>query len=318
MEKLPIPVDADVLVGHAGSDDAGVYRMSDDSALVITVDFFAPIVDDPYDFGRIAAANSLSDVYAMGGRPLVALNVAAFPEGKLPAEVLADILRGGVETAAGAGCAVIGGHTVNDAEPKYGLCVVGTVHPDKVVTNGGAQAGDALILTKPLGTGILSTVLKAGKLDAGGVGRLVEVMTTLNDKASAKMLEFGATACTDVTGYGLAGHALEMARAAGLTIRIVSAEVPALEGALAAAGNGHLTGGGNNNRAFVAADASIDPAIGENLLHVICDPQTAGGLLIAVPRDRAPALMDSLEKVCPGAAIVGEFVEHDGVSLEIV
>ena len=242
MEKLPIPVDADVLVGHAGSDDAGVYRMSKDSALVITVDFFAPIVDDPYDFGRIAAANSLSDVYAMGGRPLVALNVAAFPEGKLPAEVLADILRGGVETAAGAGCAVIGGHTVNDAEPKYGLCVVGTVHPDKVVTNGGAQAGDALILTKPLGTGILSTVLKAGKLDAGGVGRLVEVMTTLNDKASAKMLEFGATACTDVTGYGLAGHALEMARAAGLTIRIVSAEVPALEGALAAAGQ-HFCGG---------------------------------------------------------------------------
>ncbi len=318
MEKLPIQVDADVLVGHAGSDDAGVYRMSDDSALVVTVDFFAPIVDDPYDFGRIAAANSLSDVYAMGGRPLVALNVAAFPEGKLPAEVLADILRGGVETAAAAGCAVIGGHTVNDAEPKYGLCVVGTVHPDKVVTNGGAQAGDALILTKPLGTGILSTALKAGQLDAGGIGRLVEVMTTLNDKASARMLEFGATACTDVTGYGLAGHALEMARAAGLTVRIVSAEVPALEGALEGAGKGHLTGGGNNNRTFAAADASIDPAIGKNLLHVIFDPQTAGGLLIAVSSDRARALMDSLEEVCPGAAIVGECLEHDGVSLEIV
>jgi selenide,water dikinase len=254
----------------------------------------------------------------MGGRPLVALNVAAFPEGKLPAEVLADILRGGVETAAGAGCAVIGGHTVNDAEPKYGLCVVGTVHPDKIVTNGGAQAGDALILTKPLGTGILSTVLKAGQLDAGGVGRLVEVMTTLNDKASARMLEFGATACTDVTGYGLAGHALEMARAAGLTVRIVSAEVPVLAGALEGAGKGHLTGGGNNNRTFADADASIDPAIGENLLHVIFDPQTAGGLLIAVASDRARALMDSLEKVCPGAAIVGECLEHDGVSLEIV
>lgn len=315
---MPVPVDADVLVGHAGSDDAGVYRLSDDSALVVTVDFFTPIVDDPYDFGRIAAANSLSDVYAMGGRPLVALNVAGFPEGKLPAEVLAEILRGGVETAAAAGCAVIGGHTVNDAELKYGLCVVGTVHPDKVVTNGGARAGDALILTKPLGTGILSTALKAGQLDAGGIGRLVEVMTALNDKASAKMLEFDATACTDVTGYGLAGHALEMARAAGLTVRIVSAEIPALEGALRAAGDGHLTGGGKTNRAFVAADASIDPAIGDNLLNVIFDPQTAGGLLIAVARDRARALVEALEGVCPGAAIVGECLEHDGVSLEIV
>lgn len=294
-----------------------MYRLTDDTALVLTVDFFMPIVDDPVDFGRIAAVNSLSDVYAMGGRPLAALNVAGFPEKKLSADILARILQGGAESAARAGCAIVGGHTVDDAELKYGLAVVGFVHPDRIVTNAGARPGDELILTKPLGTGLLSTALKKGKLDGDAVRRLVDVMTALNDTASARMLEHGVTACTDITGFGLAGHAYEMANASGVTIRLDSASVPVIEGALWAARRGYLTGGGNNNRAFVKNETAIDPGIDENLLHVVFDPQTAGGLFIAVPADRSLSLLDSLRDACQQASVVGECLPRQDALVEI-
>lgn len=304
-------------MGHAGSDDAGVYRVSEESALVLTVDFFPPIVDHPFDYGRIASSNSLSDVYAMGGRPLVALNVAGFPENKLSPDVLAEILRGGADTAERAGCAIVGGHTINDAELKYGLAVVGTIHPDRIVTNAGARPGDALILTKPLGTGLLSTALKQEQLDTEAERRLVETMAALNDVGSARMVEHGATACTDITGFGLGGHALEMANASEVTIRIESASVPLMEGALWAAKRGYLTGGGNANRRFVQGQAEIDPAIDEHQLHVLFDPQTAGGLLIALPPRQAPVLLGSLRQSCPDATVVGQCLSREEVALII-
>ena len=303
MSKLPVNADPNVLVGHAGSDDAGVYRMSDELALVLTVDYFTPIVDDAYDFGRVAATNSLSDVYAMGARPVAALNIAGFPEGKVPPDVLGEILRGGADQAAAAGVPVLGGHTVNDPEVKYGLAVVGQVHPDRIVTNAGAKPGDRLVLTKPLGTGTLSTALKNGRLSEAGIRRLVDVMTVLNRDASAAMLEHGAHACTDVTGFGLAGHAHEMAAAGGVTIAIDTAAVPVIEGALESAADGQRPG---KNRSFVEPTTRIADGIDESLLYLMFDPQTAGPLLIAVAPERVDALLDSLS---PDAAVVGRCLE---------
>jgi len=285
---------------------------------VLTLDFFPPIVDDPFDFGRVAAVNSLSDVYAMGGRPLAAMNVAGFPEKKLPAEVLAEILQGGAESAARAGCALVGGHTVDDDELKYGLAVVGTIHPDRIVTNAGARPGDALILTKPLGTGLVSTALMKDELDDDGVRRLIDVMTTPNDTASARMLEHDVTACTDITGFGLAGHCYEMARASGVTVRLQSASLPVIEGALWAAEKGYLTGGGSNNRSFVNREAAVADGLDENLLHIVFDPQTSGGLLIAVPMDNAEALLASLGDACPQASVVGECLRPRNLLLKSV
>ncbi len=302
---MPIGTDERVLVGHTGSDDAGVYRISDDTALVLTVDFFPPIVDDPFDYGRIAATNSLSDVYAMGGKPITALNISGFPENKLSADVLGEILRGGAETAARANCAIVGGHTVNDAELKYGLSVVGTVHPDRIVTNAGARPGDVLVLTKPLGSGVLSTALKKQKLDRDTESALVDVMTRLNDRASEEMLLHNASACTDITGYGLVGHAYEMAQASDVSIHLDSAVLPLIDGALWAARNGYLTGGGSTNRVFVSNDTEIAGGIDENLLHIVSDPQTAGGLLIAISESETPGLVDAIRADCPGAAVVG-------------
>lgn len=316
ISKLPIPTDPNVLVGHAGSDDAGVYRVSDDLALVLTVDFFTPIVDDPYDYGRIAATNSLSDVYAMGGRPIAAVNIAGFPEGKIPADVLGEILRGGADQALKAGVPVLGGHTVNDPEVKYGLAVVGQVHPDRVVTNAGARPGDRLILTKPIGTGMLATALKNEKLDEKGIERIVAVMTTLNKIASELMLAHDVHACTDITGYGLAGHAYELAQASGVSIIIEAGSVPLIPGALQAVTDGHVPGGARNNYSYLE-DATmiadtIDPSLGL-LLH---DPQTAGGLLIAVPDGEAERLVGELKESTPAAAIIGRCVDRIGKSVE--
>jgi selenide,water dikinase len=305
MAKLPVDVDPNVLVGHAGSDDAGVYRISDEEALVLTVDYFTPIVDDAYDFGRVAATNSLSDVYAMGARPVAALNIAGFPEGTIPSEVLGEILRGGADQAMKAGIPVLGGHTVNDPEVKYGLSVVGLVHPDRIVTNSGARPGDRLILTKPVGTGTLSTALKNGRLDEDGVRRIVEVMTTLNREASERMLKHRVHACTDVTGFGLAGHAYEMAEASGVTVEIDSAAVPLIEGALDSAAEGQRPGGAGTNWLFLDDKMRAAPGIDENLLYLMFDPQTAGGLLIAVSEDDAGPLLDALRKTQPSAAVVG-------------
>ncbi len=302
-------------MGFAGSDDAGVYRISDELALVLTVDYFPPIVDDPFDFGRVAAANALSDVYAMGGRPVAALNVAGFPEGTLPPDVLGDVLRGGAETVKAAGAVVVGGHTVKDAELKYGLVVVGFVRPDRIMTNAGARPGDSIILTKPLGTGVLSTALKKGDLDDGTLKILVELMTTLNEAASAKMLEFSATACTDVTGFGLAGHALEMAEASGITIEIDASAVPVMAGAADAVKKGYLTGGGKQNRDYVLKKTRLEASVDPVMQALLFDPQTSGGLLIAVPAGSARALLEHLTPACPRSAVIGSCLPRGEVSL---
>lgn len=317
LEGLPLQVDPNVLIGHAGSDDAGVYQISDDSALVLTVDFFTPIVDDPFDYGRVAATNALSDVYAMGARPIVALNIAGFPEKVLPPDVFTDILRGGSDVATRAGVAIVGGHTVDDKELKYGLAVVGTIHPDRIIANRGACPGDKLILTKPIGTGVLSTVHKEDKLDAAGVTQLVDVMTRLNKEASEQMVAVGVSACTDITGYGLIGHAYEMASSSDVTIHIDSAAVPLIDGALDAAGGGFLTGGGHKNRKYIDPYMRLDGGIDPNLQHLLFDPQTAGGLLIAVGADRADDLLNRLQRNYPKAAVVGTCADASDVSIVI-
>ena len=306
-----------MLVGHAGNDDAGVYRLSDELALVLTVDFFTPIVDDPYDYGRVAATNSLSDVYAMGGRPILALNIAGFPENKIPHEVLGEIIRGGADVARDAGVSIVGGHTVNDAEVKYGLSVVGVIDPRRVVRNGGAKPGDRLILTKPIGTGVLATRLKAGALPPEGTRTLVDVMTTLNREASGLMLQHDPHACTDITGYGLAGHANEMAEASGVTIVLRAADVPLIDGAREAAASGYLTGGGNKTRKFLKDAVALPASLDEAMAALLFDAQTSGGLLIAVAPDHAAPLLAKLKKNHPHAAIVGECVARRGNAIVV-
>lgn len=304
-------------MGHAGSDDAGVYRLSDDSALVATVDFFTPIVDDPYDYGRVAATNSLSDVYAMGGRPIVALNIAGFPENKIPPDVLGEIIRGGADVARTAGVSILGGHTVNDPEVKYGLAVIGLVDPRRIVRNAGAKAGDLLVLTKAIGTGVLATALKQRALSAERTKTLVDSMTQLNREASEAMLRHDPHACTDITGYGLIGHGNEMAEASGVTIVLRAASVPLLEGAREAVEQGHLTGGGNSTRRFMQDKVRIAAAVGETATSLLFDPQTSGGLLIAVAPDRATPLLAELKKNHPGATVVGECVARRDVSIVV-
>ncbi|NIM20030.1 MAG: selenide, water dikinase SelD [Candidatus Latescibacteria bacterium] len=306
-----------LIVGHNTADDAGVYRIGSDSALVLTVDFFQPVVDDPFDFGRVAVANSLSDVYAMGGEPFAALNIAGFPEGELPSEILSEIFKGGLRAAEDAGVVIVGGHTVKDKELKYGLAVVGRVTPDAVVTNAGAKAEDVLILTKPLGSGVLSTALRADKLGADSEGALVEIMAQLNREASRRMLEYGVHACTDITGYGLLGHALELALASEVTCEISSQDVPLLDGALELAGQGLLTAGGGTNRAFVEGNISANSELDEPLQHLLYDPQTSGGLLIALPGDAGSDLVNSLRPVYPHASIIGR-VKKRGTNALIV
>ena len=314
---MPVPIDPNVLVGHAGNDDAGVYRLSDDLAMVLTVDFFTPIVDDAYDYGRVAATKSLSDVYAMGGRPVVALNIAGFPEGTIPSDVLGEILRGGADVARAAGVSIVGGHTVNDPEVKYGLAVVGVIDPRRIVRNGGARPGDVLILTKAIGTGVLATALKRGALSPERTRALVESMTMLNAEASRAMLEHDPHACTDITGYGLIGHANEMAEASNATIVIHSAAVPFLDGAREAAEQGFLTGGGKATRRFLTDRVSIAPSVGETTTSLLFDAQTSGGLLIAVAPDQAPPLLAKLKPNHPYATIVGEHVTRRDVSIVV-
>jgi selenide,water dikinase len=312
-----MPADPNVLVGHAGSDDAGVYRLSDEMAMVLTVDFFTPIVDDAYDYGRVAATNSISDVYAMGGRPVVALNIAGFPEKKLPPEVLREIIRGGADVARAAGVSIVGGHTVNDPEVKYGLAVVGMIDPRRIVRNGGARVGDRLLLSKPIGTGVLATRLKAGALSPDATRRLVDVMTTLNREASELMLQHDVHACTDITGFGLAGHANEMAEGSGVTIVLRAADIPFLEGAYDAAAQGYLTGGGNATRKFLASSVRLAPSLDEPTQALLFDAQTSGGLLMAVPAGEAQPLLTKLRKNHPQAAIVGECVARGDVSIVV-
>jgi len=276
----------DLLVGLQVADDAAVYRLNDAQAIVQTLDFFAPVLDDPYQFGAVAAANAMSDIYAMGGEVLFALNIAAFPE-TMPEEVVAEIFRGGAEKVREAGGVVAGGHSIYDPEPKYGLAVTGSVHPQRILTKGGARAGDRLYLTKALGTGVLCSSLKDGKLAAADLDAAVASMLQLNRGASLAARAADATALTDVTGFGLLGHADEVACASGVRLRILAEAVPALPGALEAIRAGVRTGGSNRNEAYVAARVDLASDLPRELVELLYDPQTSGGLLATLPADRA-------------------------------
>jgi selenide,water dikinase len=281
---IPRATDPNVLVGYDTADDAGVYRLRDDLAIVQTVDFFTPIVDDPFDFGRIAAANALSDVYAMGGTPVSALNLVAFSLQELGEQVLVEILTGGAAIAAQAGVAILGGHSIEDAEPKYGLAVTGVVHPDEVLTNAGGRSGDVLVLTKPLGAGAVSTAVKRGLPDVP-LDAAVTVMTTLNADASLAARAAGAHGMTDVTGFGLLGHLHELALASGLAAEVDAAAVPAIEGVIALLEDeeGAVAGGTRRNRAFAEEFSSFDDAVAPTRRWLVCDAMTSGGLLVSLP-----------------------------------
>jgi selenide, water dikinase len=300
LEGLPRRSDSRLLVGHETMDDAGIFLLSDDLALVQTVDFFAPIVDDPYLFGQIAAANALSDVYAMGGEPLTALNIVGFPSGKLPLDVLREILRGGQEKVHEAGALIVGGHTIIDEELKYGLSVTGRAHPLRLLTNAAARPGDRLVLTKPIGTAILATVAKRGDLPEPETRALGDSMRALNAVASQAALEVGATCVTDVTGFGLLGHASHIARASRVTLRIEVSRVPLLPGARHFAEAGVRTGGADRNRAYL--EPLVDwGAAGEVDRILMIDPQTSGGLLVALRPDSVARYLS----LVPGAAEIG-------------
>lgn len=304
--RLPATRAEELLVGYETGDDAGVYRLTPDLALIQTVDFFTPVVDDPYTYGAIAAANSLSDVYAMGGRPLLALNIVCYPcHGDL--EVLSEILRGGAAKVAEAGALLVGGHTVQDEEPKYGLAVTGTVHPDRLVTNAGARPGDALILTKPLGTGIITTAIKGGLASPDLIEIACATMATLNRSAAEAMQEVGVHACTDITGFGLIGHALEMARASEVTLYLEADRVPLLPEVRELASAGCIPGGTFSNRVYFQPEVAVQKDLTEEEQLIFFDAQTSGGLLIAVPPERADALLRQLNQRGVGeAALIGE------------
>jgi len=312
LRSLPVPVDPNVLVGAATADDAAVYRLSADQALVATVDYITPVVDDPYQFGAIAAANSLSDIYAMGARPLFALNVVGFPRETLPLETLARILEGGAAVAAEAGIGVLGGHSVDDPEPKYGMVALGLVHPDRVVANAGAQPGDRLFLTKPLGMGIVTTAIKRDLAAPATVEQAVTSMRTLNRAGAEAMLAVGPHAATDITGFGLVGHLLEMLQASGAGAHLHLARVPLVDGVWELARSGCYPGGSLRNLAHVAP--SVDWGdLDEAEQIVLADAQTSGGLLIAVPAERAAALRAELEaRGALAAAEIGEVTAEAG------
>jgi len=291
------------------AEDAGVYKLNDELAIVQTVDFFTPIVDDPYTFGQVAAANALSDVYAMGGRPLTAMNIVCFPIKTMDMSVLKEILAGGLDKMREAGVILVGGHSVEDHELKYGLSVTGIIHPARVVLNAGARVGDKLLLTKPLGTGIINTAVKAEMADQKAVARSISCMTSLNRKASEVMMEAHVHACTDVTGFGLLGHACEMIEGADVGMVIHSAAVPFFPEAKELAEMGLVPGGLHRNREFRVNMVEIDPQVPTYLVDILFDPQTSGGLLISVPGSEARPLLQMMhEHGIPEAAIIGEIV----------
>lgn len=293
-------------MGRETSDDAGVYRLTEDMALVQTMDFITPVVNDPYDFGRIAAANALSDVYAMGGRPLTAMNVVCFPVRTMDKAILREILRGGVEKVHEAGAALVGGHSVEDPEIKFGLSVTGLVHPGKVLTNAGVRPGDALVLTKPIGTGVMATAMKAGLISHMAERAAIESMAALNRNAADVMAPFPVSACTDVTGFGLLGHAMEMARASGVLITIEAAKVPILPEVLDAVQMGLVPAGSFANRNFCAKQLREAKPIDPMLLDILADAQTSGGLLISLPERDATELVSMLhQKGVMDASIIG-------------
>jgi selenide,water dikinase len=305
---LPVD-DPNALVGHATGDDAAVYRLAEDRALVVTADFFTPIVDDPYDFGRIAATNALSDLYAMGAKPLFVLNLVGFPRKLLSEGILDEILRGGSDVTRGVGIPVLGGHSIDDAEPKYGLVAIGEVHPERMVTNAGARPGDRLVLTKPIGSGVIATAIKRGEADAGTIRSAVDVMATLNDVAAAAMIDAGIRGATDVTGFGLLGHLRNLLRASGVAARVEGGAVPFLPGAERLAAAGHVPGGSRRNLEDLVEAVAFPEAMDETMRILLCDAQTSGGLLMAVPPERLDALLDVLTGRIPTVAVIGEVEE---------
>jgi len=301
--------DPNLIVGMERAEDAGVYKLSDDLAIIQTVDFFTPIVDDPYMFGQIAAANALSDVYAMGGKPLTAMNIVCFPIKTMDISILREILKGGLDKMKEAGVTLVGGHSVEDSELKYGLSVTGTIHPLKVLTNVGAKVGDRLILTKPLGTGIINTAIKGGMAKEDSIERVTRYMASLNKRASEIMQEIGANACTDVTGFGLLGHAFEMIEGTGKGIVINASDVPMFPEAVNFAKMGMVPGGTYRNREFRINQVDIDSALSPYLIDILFDPQTSGGLLIAVSGKKAQEMVKRLRKEgIEDAAIIGKVV----------
>ncbi len=309
MRDLPLIRDKNVIRGMESLDDAGVYKLSDNLAIIQTIDFFTPIVDDPYDFGQIAAANALSDVYAMGGKPLTAMNVVCFPTKKLDISVLKDILKGGIDKMKEAGVTLVGGHSIDDAELKYGLAVTGTVHPKRLVTNSGAKVGDKLILTKPLGTGIISTALKAGKADDKTIAKVTKYMAALNKQASELMQEVGVHAGTDITGFGFIGHASQLAQNSQVGIKVDSGSVPVFPEAKEFATKGLCPGGLHRNREFYGKKVDFSKQVPEHIKDILFDPQTSGGLLISLAPKAAELLIDRLNKAgVRDAAIIGEVI----------
>jgi selenide,water dikinase len=314
LRNLPsVEPNPNLLVGLDTSDDAGVYKLTDELALVQTLDFFTPIVDDPYDFGQIAAANAISDIYAMGGTPLTVMNIVAFPISTLDKSILADILRGAADKVKEAGATLVGGHSIDDKEPKFGLAVTGLVHPDKVRANASAQPGDQLILTKPIGVGILTTSLKNGQLNEDETKRLTKVMTTLNKTAAETMAPYNVHACTDVTGFGLIGHALEMAKGSNLGVTIQKDQVQFLPRVRELAEKGFVPGGTKNNFKHVLPDVTFPESLDEVGRWMLCDAVTSGGLLISVAAEDAASLLRALLENGVEASHIGEVTSaHPG------
>jgi selenide, water dikinase len=310
--------DPNLLVGFDTSDDAAVYRLRNDLAVVVTTDFFTPIVDDAFDWGRVAATNALSDFYAMGGTPLLALNLVAWPREGLPFELLARVLDGGAQVARDAGCLIAGGHSIDDAEPKYGMAVVGTVHPDEVFTNAGARPGDKLVLTKPIGLGVISTAVKRDQASAEHLARAVDVMTALNAGARDAAVEVGVNAATDVTGFGLLGHLREMCVASGVGARVDFEAVPVIDGVRDLLADGMVAGGTQRNLAFVAPDVDFGGLTDAERL-LLADAQTSGGLLLAVEAGHVDALVAACQAHgTPAAAVIGELTADDAGQVGVI
>ena len=309
MSCLPLLYDPNLIAGIERAEDAGVYKLSDELAIIQTLDFFTPVVDDPYTFGQVAAANALSDVYAMGGKPITAMNIVCFPIKTMDISILQAILAGGLDKIREAEVTLVGGHSVEDQELKYGLSVTGVIHPAKVVLNTGATVGDKLLLTKPLGTGIINTGVKRGMADEGAVSKTIKSMVTLNRKASELMVEAEVHACTDVTGFGLLGHACEMIEGSDVGMEILSFSVPFFPAAKELAEMSIVPGGLYRNRDFRINMVRIDPKVPNYMADILFDPQTSGGLLISVSPEKAELLLDKMRQAgVEDAALIGEVI----------
>ncbi len=316
--RLPRVHDENVMVGEETMEDAGVYRLREDLCLVQTTDVFSPVITDPTWYGRIVAANALSDVYAMGARPVTALNIVGFPVGVLPQEVLEAILQGGAEKVREAGASLIGGHSWDSADITYGLSVTGVAHPDRLVSNGNAKPGDRILLTKPLGTGVIATAVRGGGVPEALEERISVSMARLNRYASEAMLEHGATAATDVTGFGLLGHAVEVAKSSDVTFRFRLGDIPLFPGAIQYAREGFLPGGSRNNKRYFEGDVALDPGIPEEVSDLLFDAQTSGGLLICAPEAEAEALLEAIrEGGDREAAVVGEVLPRQEARIRV-